>query len=359
MRLAVLCLFLPAVFCPGLKAAGGTVLLLAPLGGSITNMPAGLTNVVSVAAGLDAAIALRDDGSVVAWGAGDFGVTNAPPEATNVVAVSSGWDFDAVLRRDGTIVTWGYPLTGAPTNLSNVVAIAAGGHQFCLALTADKTVVAWGYNGLGQTNVPPEATNVLAVAAGLDHNLALREDGTVVGWGDNTFGAAAVPDGLSNVVAIAAGWSQSYALRADGTVVAWGMDATNLPAALSNVVAVAGGWDAGREILFSDGTLQGYGNHFTNVMAVARGHFFTLMVRVPGGAELGNQVQLSTPSWHAGRFRGSLPTRNGRVYSMRYKNSLTDQNWTSLPLIPGNGNTRVLEDPTAAGEQRFYRVQRW
>ena len=38
---------------------------------------------------------------------------------------------------------------------------------------ADSTVVAWGENSSGQTNVPPDLTNVMTVAAGGNHNLAL------------------------------------------------------------------------------------------------------------------------------------------------------------------------------------------
>jgi len=54
-----------------------------------------------------------------------------------------------------------------------------------------------------------------------------------------------------------------------------------------------------------------------------------------------------------------LPTQYGRVYALEYKNSLTDSQWTALPLVAGNGGLRTLSDPTATGQQRFYRVRRW
>ena len=329
------------------------------LGGSITNVPAGLTNIRAVAAGLNDALALRDDGTVVAWGANDFGITNVPPTATNVVSISSGWTFHMALRGDGTVVTWGYALTGAPTSLSNVVAIAAGGHQFCLALMADGTVVAWGYNGQGQTNVPSGLTNVVAVAAGLDHSLALRRDGTVIAWGDNTFDATTVPTGLTNVVAISAGWSQSYALQADGKVVSWGIDATNIPTNLSNAVAIAGGWDAGKEILFGDGSLLWNWAGLSNVIAIARGHFFAVNVVMAGGKSYGWVEPQKDPSWTNGRFESSVFTRCGRVYGLQYKNRLDEDGWTALPLVSGNGQRQRLEDASAIVPQRYYRVLRW
>src|ERR1051325_9530461 len=86
---------------------------------------------------------------------------------------------------------------------------------------AASTVVAWGDNSSGQTIVPNDLTNVVAIAAGYAHALALRADGTVIGWGDHTSHQTEVPPDLANVVAIAAGEAHSLALRSDGTVVAW------------------------------------------------------------------------------------------------------------------------------------------
>jgi len=81
-------------------------------------------------------------------------------------------------------------------------------------------------------------------------------------------------------VSIRAGWNQTLALRADGTVVGWGNDAY-VPPGLTNTVAVTAGWDAVQEFLVSDGTLIGSSASLSNVVAVARGHFFALAVVVP------------------------------------------------------------------------------
>ena len=113
----------------------------------------------------------------------------------------------------GALVAWGENTAGTatttgqtnvPPDLTNVVAVAAG--DFCgLALRADGTVVAWGDNSYGQTNVPPDLTNVVAVAAGYHHCLALRAEGTVLAWGDDIDGCTDVPIDLTNAVAIVAG----------------------------------------------------------------------------------------------------------------------------------------------------------
>jgi hypothetical protein len=72
--------------------------------------------------------------------------------------------------------------------------------------------VAWGVNLNGQTNVPADLDNVVAIAAGGFHALALKSNGTVVAWGSETGRKTTVPDGLPRVVAIAASQQASFAL---------------------------------------------------------------------------------------------------------------------------------------------------
>ncbi len=86
------------------------------------------------------------DGTVTAWGYD----TNAPyarvPTNLNSVrAVAAGWNHSVALRSNGTLVAWGYNTWGQTNvpGLSNVTAIAAGAYH-TLALKSDGTVVAWG-----------------------------------------------------------------------------------------------------------------------------------------------------------------------------------------------------------------------
>ena len=99
-----------------------------------------------------------------------------------------------------------------------------------------------------QTNVPPNLTNIIAIAAGANHCLALLADSTVVGWGDNTYGQSTPPVGLTNVVAIASAQSHSLALLSNKTVVAWGDNGfgqTSVPTTVTNVVRIAAGGGIG------------------------------------------------------------------------------------------------------------------
>jgi hypothetical protein len=177
-------------------------------------VPAGVTGVTAIAAGLYHTVALKSDGTVVAWGDNAYGQTNVPAGVTDVRAVAAGGFHTVALKNDGTVVAWGdnaYGQTNVPAGLTGVTAIAAG-YFHTVALKSGGTVVAWGDNTHGQTNVPAGLTNVTAIAAGVYHTVALKSDGTVVAWGDNYYGQTNVPAGLTNVTAIAAGYFHTVAL---------------------------------------------------------------------------------------------------------------------------------------------------
>jgi alpha-tubulin suppressor-like RCC1 family protein len=225
----------------------GTVLAWGKNWNGQINVPPGLTNVIAVAAGSDHSLALRNDGSVIAWGKNLDGQASVPASATNVIAMAAGWAHSVALRADGSVVAWGNNDYGqaSVSFLANQVISIACGYYHTLALRSDGTVVSWGY----LTDVPPSATNVTAIAAGWGHNLALRSDGTIVAWGDNSYGQATVPSTATNVIAISAGWYHSMALRADGTIISWGKgngfsdSVTNVPTGLWGIAGISAGED--------------------------------------------------------------------------------------------------------------------
>ena len=239
-----------------------------------------------VAAGGAHSLALKSDGTVWAWGwnaqrqLGDgTGTERSTPVQvkgpggtgylTNVIAIAAGGNHSMALKEDGTVWAWGYDLYGqlgdgdsggadksTPIQvkgqdgtgyLTDVKAIAAG-NMHSIALKSDGTVWAWGWNqygGLGDgtsgspandkyTPVPVSGlTGVAAIAAGGYHSMALKDDGTVWAWGNNAYGQLgdgtyankSTPVqvlGLAGVKMIASGRNHSMALNNDGKVWTWG-----------------------------------------------------------------------------------------------------------------------------------------
>ena len=201
--------------------------------GSDALMPAPFTPQV-IAAGGYHSLAIRVDGSVLAWGYNNYGQLGDG---------SSGYYADQAYPR-------------AVFGLTDIIAVAAG-EQHSLALDQAGQVWAFGHNNEGQlgdgstdnaslpTAVMDESgvpfDGVIAIAAGDDHSLALKADGTVWAWGSNDSGQLGTGESgsstdrlyptqlrdandepITGIVAIAAGSSQSFALKADGRLLGWG-----------------------------------------------------------------------------------------------------------------------------------------
>jgi hypothetical protein len=141
------------------------------------------------------------------------------------VAIAAGEWNSMALKSDGTVVAWGAGTNNAgsdpnfgqskvPSGLSNVMQIATGGLDD-LVLRTDGSIVGWGDNGYGEDNAPG-GLNVASIAAGYGFALALKADGTVVGWGDPFFSETTPPTGLSNVVVLSVRGSGCLALVGSG-----------------------------------------------------------------------------------------------------------------------------------------------
>ena len=351
-------------------------------------VPSGLSDVVAIASGEWHNIALKTDGTVVAWGYN----AGVPHDLGSVVAIGAGGYHNMAIKADGTVRAWGaneYGQANVPAGLNNVVAVR-GGWVHSLALKADGTVVAWGRNLEGQANVPAGLNNVVAISAGEYHNLALKADGTVVGWGWNGLGQATLPHTVANnnIVAIAAGGLHSLALKSDGTVVAWGWNEhgqSTVPAGLTDVVAIAGGAEHSLA-LKSDGTVVGWGANdawasndpdcafigsscprvyagqidvpagLNNVVAISAGVFHSLALKAENGVQAPSAPALSVQAVGDTSVRLTwidLADETGYRLEARVGAS---GNWEEI-ATPGANATAYQHTGLTAGTTMYYRLR--
>jgi alpha-tubulin suppressor-like RCC1 family protein len=231
----------------------------------------------SVATGNSHTIAIRNDGTLWAWGGNYFGAlgdgtTTYKTQPTQVgtdttwASVAAGGYHSLAVKGDGTLWAWGSNSNGElgdgtttyktqPTQVGTdttwaSVAAGSGGSlnsdTHSLAVKRDGTLWAWGGNYFGQvgdgtTTFKTQPTQVgtdtvwASVAAGGYHSLAIQKNGTLWAWGFNgyfqlgdgttTYKTQPTQVGTDTVwESIAAGESHTLAIKSTGTLWAWGLN---------------------------------------------------------------------------------------------------------------------------------------
>ena len=338
-----------------------------------------LTDIVAIAACADYyntfSLALKSDGTVWAWGHNTNGQlgTNSYTDSlypvqvtgvggqgflTGITAISAGNGGALALKNDGTVYAWGggsvllgngltapskspKPLQVKGVNeqgfLNGIAGIAVGTYH-ALALGNNNTIYAWGsadpgvgdgthlarytpvvvISGLSSSSAQAssaQASSSLAFASttqrlsGDDYHALYLKSGTVYAWGDNDKGQLGLGSlsyaefptpigGLSNVISVCSGEDYGAALKSDGTVWAWGKNVVigeeHTPVqmgSLSDVDAIS----CGTKFLLAlkgNGTVAGVGdntynqtanlNTLSDIVAVSAGHSHGLALKRDG-----------------------------------------------------------------------------
>ncbi len=120
------------------------------------DVPMDLSNVWDVAASGYHSLALKGDGTVEAWGDNAYGECNVPAGLSNVVAIAAGGDYfvsdpymggkprpySLALKSDGTVVAWGAGYVPNPMQgLNNTISIAGGLYHALAIRTGPPTPV--------------------------------------------------------------------------------------------------------------------------------------------------------------------------------------------------------------------------
>jgi subtilase family serine protease len=332
---------------------------------------------------------------VVAWGNNDYHQTNVPSGLTNVVAIAAGQNHSLALKGDGTVVAWGdnryYGQINVPSGLTNVVAIAGGGYH-SLALKGNGTVVAWGDNDYHQINVPLGLTNVVAIAGGRMHSLALNKLPPLIPIHHGSTIMRNVPD-----VALTA--DNVYVVCDNGESHICGGTSCAAPlwagfTALVNQQAVAAGRPTVGFInpaIYAIGESTNYAADFhdittgdntspgspTNFYAVL-GYDLCTGWGTPAGQNLINDLAGTSTSEPISPVQNTslsihyfpATTTNdtvqiswngvaGLVYQVQYKTNLLQTNWINLGAATmGTNPIKIVFDVTGPDPQRFYRIRR-
>jgi hypothetical protein len=252
-------------------------------GYGLATLPAGLSNVAQVSTAGNYALALKNDGTVVAWGDDAHGVVtdcnvNKAAQLTNIIAIKADATYALALKGDGTVI---FLATSAgdygthtvmnglisATNTatlgggSPVVAVQPYGDYFAACIKANGTMSVWYYDEritpgavnaefAGYTDVLDykdpailkrdgtvvfrpnnagfvtymglvDAANIRAIATKTNTVLALKHDNTVIGWNNSGAASYVVPAALAggDMASIGAASNSFYAIKNDGTVI--------------------------------------------------------------------------------------------------------------------------------------------
>jgi alpha-tubulin suppressor-like RCC1 family protein len=259
-----------------------------------------LSDIKAISCGDTFTVAVKNDGTVYAWGLnnvgqlgyGSYNATSGHADyqktspiqvlnLTGIDSVSSGREHTLALKNDGTVWAWGEgrnsgrlgdgfeliratPVQvvgsgGIGTQLTGITAIVAGGYQSHALKANDGTVWSWGVNGQGQLGngtlvksiIPVQVkissspdvflTGVTALGAGDVNTYAIKSGtpNTLWAWGyrtqvgdsntttDRPFavqvaGGAAGGTYLTDVAAVSSKWYHTHAMLNNGSLVAWG-----------------------------------------------------------------------------------------------------------------------------------------
>ena len=256
----------------------------------------------AITAGNRTAAAIKNDGTLWAWGDNTYGATginmstpsrsgvSSPTQipGTTWKSISSTYDSMAALKTDGTIWAWGSNSygklgQGQPTNYkvsspvrigndNNWAQISGGGNH--AAITDDGRLYTWGFNREGQLGHNQQSDSGTfaskftpqqvgdgedwkRVSSHREHVAAVKTNGTLWTWGQNQYGMLGLNDTNkrssptqipgTNWSDVSSGAYNCWAIKTDGTMWSWGRNGGGATGVGNNIkysspVQIPGNW---------------------------------------------------------------------------------------------------------------------
>jgi alpha-tubulin suppressor-like RCC1 family protein len=231
----------------------------------------GFTDWCQVSVGCFHSSAVRQNGTIWAWGVGSLGrlgdgttVDKSSPVSivggfTDWCQISAGYRHTTAVRQNGTLWAWGCNGQGrlgdgTAVDKSSPVSVVGGFTDWCqvsginvntAAVRQNGTLWAWGCNTTGQLGdgTTVDKSSPVSVVGGFTdwchinaggHTAAVRQNGTLWAWGCNNQGRlgdgttvdksspVSVIGGFTDWCQVSAGTSHTAAVRQNGTLWAWG-----------------------------------------------------------------------------------------------------------------------------------------
>lgn len=227
----------------------------------------------TIAGGSGHSLGIKSDGTLWSWGRNDYGqcgqgnylsnygIPTQIGTDTNWIQVSAGNSFSYAIKNNGTLWAWGrndFSQLGDGTTINKNIPIQIGsdndwtkistGIAHTLAIKSNGTLWSWGYNvygqlGLGSFNsaqVPTQVgldNNWSDIASGFFHSLFLKSNGTIWSCGFNDKGqlgngstsSLSIPTQIgtqSNWIKIASGSDSSGAINSENKLFMWGYNSS-------------------------------------------------------------------------------------------------------------------------------------
>ncbi|WP_159434841.1 hypothetical protein [Rubritalea squalenifaciens] len=282
----------------------GTLTHLATNTGSsaVSDPPSDLSDIEAISISNGLALAIKNDGSVVAWGGKYIEELN---DLTNVAHATTYGSTAFIQFNDGSYSFYGFGVPPVilnrslwacnagshnasiqyggklrsnltaladqhtiPTNIPSPKAVAASRYATHV-INADGTLSSFGSYYGGDNSLPPNISDAIKLKAKWDNVIAVRENGELALWPQNRF-IRTLPADLKPCKDVALGGYRGYAIHTDGTLthIGWLSSGDRPPAGLTDVKKVACTWYE-QIAIKNDNTVVTWGNAGTSSSTTA------------------------------------------------------------------------------------------